>query len=56
MSKIAEKKSKELKKKADELVELAKAKGTPIIEEAACNVRQRAIDVTKSVLEKLEEN
>lgn len=54
--KIADQKSKDLKKKADELVELAKKKGTPIIEEAADNVRQKAIDVTKSVLNKLEES
>lgn len=54
--KIADQKGKEIKKKADELVELAKKKGTPIIEEAACNVRQKAIDVTKSVLNKLEES
>lgn len=54
--KIADQKSKDLKKKADELVDLAKKKGTPIIEEAADNVRQKAIDVTKSVLNKLEES
>lgn len=54
--KIAEKKGKELRKKVDELVELAKEKGTPMIEEAACNIRQRAIDVTQTVLDKLQEN
>lgn len=54
--KIADQKSKDLKKKADELVDLAKKKGTPIIEEAADNVRKKAIDVTKSVLNKLEES
>ena len=54
--KIAKEKCNDLKKKADELVELAKEKGTPIIESSADAVRQKAIDVTKSVLNKLEEN
>ena len=51
---IAKKKGEELKNKANELVELAKEKGTPILEKAADDVRQRAILVTKDVLKKLE--
>lgn len=54
--KIAEKKGMKLKKKTDELVELAKEKGTPVVLEMADNVRQKAIDVTQSVLDKLQEN
>ena len=53
---IAKKKGEELKKKAGELVELAKDKGTPVLEKAAADVRQRAILVTKDVLRKLEGN
>lgn len=53
---IAKKKGEELKKKAGELVELAKEKGTPVLEKAADDVRQRAILVTKDVLRKLEGN
>ena len=55
VQKIAEKKVRDLKVKADELVELAKEKGTPIIEEAADTVRQKTIEVTKGILEKLEQ-
>lgn len=54
--KIAKQKGQDLKKKTDELVELAKQKGTPIVEEAADGVRQKAIEITKSVLNKLEES
>jgi uncharacterized ferredoxin-like protein len=53
---IAKKKSEDLKKKANELVELAKEKGTPLLEKAANDVRQSAISVTKEVLRKLENN
>lgn len=51
---LAKKKGEELKKKANDLVELAKEKGTPVLEKAADDVRQRAILVTKDVLRKLE--
>lgn len=51
---IARKKGEELKVKASELVEFAKEKGTPVLEKAADDVRQRAILVTKEVLRKLE--
>ena len=51
---IAKKKGEELKIKASELVELAKEKGTPVLEKAASEVRERAILVTKEVLKKLE--
>ena len=51
---IAKQKGKELKEKSEELVELAKAKGTPILEDIALDIRQKAIGVTKEVLNKLE--
>lgn len=43
-----------LKYKCEELVELAKEKGTPVVEKAANELRAKAIAVTKDVLKKLE--
>ena len=43
-----------LKFKCEELVELAKEKGTPVVEKAADALREKAIAVTKDVLKKLE--
>jgi len=51
---LAKKKGEQLKVKATELVELAKEKGTPVLEKAANEVRERAVLVTKEVLKKLE--
>ena len=51
---IAKKKAKELKVKAQELVDLAIDKGTPILRDVAEEVRLKTIDVTKDVLKKLE--
>ncbi len=51
---LAQKKGEQLKVKASELVELAKEKGTPVLEKAANEVRERAVLVTKEVLKKLE--
>ena len=39
---------------AEELVEYAVEKGTPVLEKTADSVRQKAIEVTKEVLNKLE--
>jgi len=52
--KIAKQKSKEIQKSAKELVDYVKDKGEPMLEEAADAVREKAIAVTKSVLNKLE--
>lgn len=52
--KIAKEKAEMLKKKTNELVELAKEKGTPVLEGVANDVREKAIAVTKEVLKKLE--
>ncbi len=51
---IAKEKGEDLKVKANELLELAKEKGTPILEKTAAKVREQAIQVTKEVLKKLE--
>lgn len=53
--KIAKKKGEQIKKKAEDLVNYAVSKGTPILEKAANDVRLKAIDVTKDVLKKLED-
>ena len=53
--KIAKEKSEDLKRKTNDLVALAKEKGTPVLEKTADDVRQKAISVTKSVLKKLED-
>lgn len=52
--KIAKKKGEELKQKSEELLALAKEKGTPVLEKVANDVREKAILVVKEVLEKLE--
>ena len=52
---IAKEKADALKKKTLDLVELAKEKGTPVLEGIADDVRQKAISVTKDVLKKLED-
>ena len=51
---LAQKQAKVLKKKTEELYEVAKEKGTPYVEEAAEKVREKAIEVTKEVLARLE--
>lgn len=51
---IAKKKAAQLKDKAQELVDLAIEKGTPVLRDAAEEVRLKAVDVTKDVLKKLE--
>lgn len=51
---IASKKAKQIQKKTEELVDYAIEKGTPVLEKAATNIRNKAIDVTKDVLNKLE--
>ncbi len=51
---IAKEKGEVLKKKAQELVDMAIDKGTPVLRDAAEEVRKKAIVVTKEVLKKLE--
>lgn len=52
--KVAQKKAQEIQKSAKELVDYVKEKGEPLLEEAATAVREKAIEVTKGVLKKLE--
>lgn len=52
--KIAKEKAKKIEKKAKELVEYAVEKGTPVLESAANSVKEKTIEVTKQVLNKLE--
>ncbi len=51
---IAKKKAAELKDKTQELVDLAIDKGTPILRDAAEEVKEKVISVTKDVIKKLE--
>ena len=54
--KIAKKKAAEIGQKASDLVEYAKEKGTHVLESLAASARDKAIDVTKDVLKRLEES
>ena len=51
---IAKKKAKQIQDMAEELVDYAIEKGTPVLEKTANSIREKAIDVTKEVLDKLE--
>lgn len=53
--KIAKKKAAQIQDMAEELVDYAVEKGTPVLEKTASAVREKAIEVTKQVLKKLEE-
>ena len=52
--KIAKEKGKKIVKKSEELYKLAVDKGTPVLQEAADEVRETAIEVLKNLTEKLE--
>ena len=51
---IAKKKVADLQKMSNELVNYAEEKGTPVLQKAADEVRQKAIVVVKEVLKRLE--
>lgn len=51
---IARKKASQIKDKAEELVNLAVEKGTPVLKDAAVDVKEKAILVAKEVIERLE--
>lgn len=53
--KVAKKKAKEIEDATKKLVKYAAEKSTPVLEEAANAIREKAIVVTKEVLAKLEE-
>ena len=52
--KLAKEKSEVLKEKASELVSLAKEKGTPVLRDAADEVKDKALKVAKEVVSRLE--
>lgn len=51
---IAKEKGNQLKDKAEELVELAKKKGTPVLIDSAQDVLENVIKVSKDAIKKLE--
>ena len=51
---LSKEKSLDLKDKVEDLVDLAVEKGTPVLQKAADDLRDKAIAVTKEVLKKLE--
>ena len=53
--KIAKKKAEEIKIKSEELVEYIIEKGTPVLEKSAAVIKEKAILVTKDILNKLEQ-
>lgn len=53
--KVAKKKGEELKDKANDLVKLAKEKGTPVLEGIANDLKEKTISVAQEVINKLEE-
>ncbi len=52
--KIAKKKASDLKAKAEDLFNYAVEKGTPVLEKTASAIREKTIEVTKEILNKLE--
>lgn len=52
---IAKEKSNEIKDKCQDLVDLAIDKGTPVLKNAAVEVRDKTVDVMKDMIGKLEE-
>ena len=51
---IAKEKSNEIKTKCQDLVDLAINKGTPVLQDAAIEVRDKTIDVMRDMIKKLE--
>ncbi len=54
--KIAKSKAKDIQKKASELVDLAKEKGTPILEDLANDAKEKTVTLLKEIIDKLEKN
>ena len=54
VEKIAKKKAKELQRKAEDLVDLAKEKGTPVLEGISDDLKHKVICVCTEVINKLE--
>jgi len=54
--KIAKQKGEVIKEKATELVQIAKDKGTPVLRDAAMDVREKAIKVLEETIARLEKS
>lgn len=54
--KIAKQKGELIKEKATELVQIAKDKGTPVLRDAAMDVREKAIKVLEETIARLEKS
>ena len=54
--KIDKEKGNQLKTKAEELYNIAKEKGTPVLQKAADEVRSKTIEAVEEVLKKLKES
>ena len=52
--KIAKRKSEDIKKKCEDLVNYAIEKGTPVLKDAAIEVRDKSVEVMKDMINKLE--
>ena len=52
---IAKEKSNQIKDKCQDLVDLAIDKGTPVLKNAAVEVRDKTVDVMKDMIKKLED-
>lgn len=51
---VAKSKATQIKNKAEELIEVAKEKGTPMVEKAAFEVKEKTVVVLKDIIERLE--
>lgn len=54
--KIAKDKAKQLKTKTEDLFNLAKDKGTPVLQKAAKDVLEKVIDASEEIIKKLDKN
>lgn len=52
--KVAKKKGKELQEKASDLVDMAKEKGTPVLEGIADDLKDKVVSVCEEVINKLD--
>lgn len=51
---VAKTKATQIKKKAEELMEVAREKGTPVIEKAANDVKEKTAEVLREIINRLE--
>lgn len=51
---VAKTKATQIKNKAEELINVAKEKGTPVVEKAASEVKEKTIIVLKDIIDRLE--